>query len=222
MWRVPQGQGWGGCAFLGAGQRGSQGALSRAWEEGLGASRGPLARPRLVVGGAGQWGVALREGVGRPPLARVAAQAPCSLPSRSAGARHRTGNVTLRRWRGAISAEIRSTWARKAAAAPALAAAGAGGWAGLGVAGAHSPSRPPSEPPLPQCVAELRQHRGPGPVRRGCHLPLGQLLTAQRLGPLAAAGHHRQCRPRLDPVHVQGGWVGLQGLRVPGHLSRTL
>lgn len=86
-----------------------------------------------------------------------------------------------------------------------------------------SPGHPLNRsPPPPVRGRAAAAPGGPEPVARGaatCPAP-GQLLTAQRLGPLAAAGHHRQCGLRLDPVHVQGGWVGPTGpCGCPGHLS---
>ena len=83
------GRGWGGCAFLGAGRGGFRGgAEQRPGRGGLGASRGHLARPRLVVGG--DWPVgglqSWREVRSEnPPCCLGSFHEPHALPSPSAG-----------------------------------------------------------------------------------------------------------------------------------------
>lgn len=101
-----------------------------------------------------------------------------------------------------------------------------GGWAGVVWQGPAlaSPGHPLNRsPPPPVCGRAAAAPRGTEAVTRGaaaCPAP-GQLLTAQRLSPPAAAGHHRQCGLRLDSVHVQGGWVGpARPCGCPGRLSR--
>lgn len=70
-----------------------------------------------------------------------------------------------------------------------------------------------SWPPPAVCGGASAAPRGPEPLAGGAAAgpAPGQLLTAQRLGPPAAARHHRQRGLRLDPVHVQGGWAGPLG-----------
>ena len=177
------------------------GAEQRPGREGLGASRGHLARPRLVVGG--DWpvgGLQPRREVRseKPAAGRGPSLSPmlCPHPLQANETFALVGNVThyAQVWLN-ISAEIRSyleqgrlqqhlRWLQQVLGA---------GLGGCGRSPLASPGHPLNRsPPPPVCGRAAAAPGGTEPVTRGAAArpAPGQFLTAQRLSPPAAAGHH--------------------------------